>query len=683
MICVFPIRWLYQQHRRRGSPPCAEGVTALESRDFKQILNAIPETGVYVIREDDHGILYFNKKVQEVSPEIRFGMACHEAWAGSCHRCPLLSIGGRQESHSVGYNAPYGGVVDITATRTLWEGTTPAFVLNITPRKDSGGYTYRKILHVDLDLDHCDVLKSDPEGWQPGDGSLSRQLELFARSGAVHPEDVERFVAFTRLEYMRSASSAGQEALTLIYRRRTADAYRWNLMELIADPDSVDMSVILCVKDVHDVLREGLEREGLSVRSRELIRSLGERNFSIYTVDLNSGSADLIRVDGRMCTDISPAALPWSELMRVHIKDRLHEAYLDEFERRFSLEGLRQAWADGLQETELLCQWRSGGDYRYISVTAYFNREPTARSYSVLALQDVDERMRQELAHTERDMRMAAAVKSRFSTMNTVYLDSGRYEWMDLTQPAGSENTRAGDYRQFIQNELSTRVYPDDEEKFWTILSLEHLREKAGTTEDYAEEVCLYRQRGEPVRWIELRVIYARQEDQVLVNILGQDVTREKRQEESRLQALEERAYVISSLSSLFFATYYINVEADTFRAVAQLRRVEDVLGEEVNCTAAMQLYANHFIHPDDRAEYLNVMNAQNLRQTLRWWQPVVAVEYRKMPDDPNSVTWSWVRATAVLARTGPDDMPKTVVYVAQDITTGPRLNGGANGSTL
>ena len=92
------------------------------------------------------------------------------------------------------------------------------------------------------------------------------------------------------------------------------------------------------------------------------------------------------------------------------------------------------------------------------------------------------------------------------------------------------------------------------------------------------------------------------------------------------------------------------------------------MLGDEINCTAALQLYANHFVHPDDRAEYLKVMNVQNLRQTLRWWQPYVAVEYRKMPEGAKGGPCRWVRATAVLARIGADDMPWTVVYVAQYI---------------
>lgn len=272
---------------------------------------------------------------------------------------------------------------------------------------ETGGYTYRKILQVDLNEDQCTVLKSDPEGWQPGEGRLSAQMERFARGGAVHPDDVERFVDFTRLEQLCRRPGPGQDALTLIYRRRVEEGYRWNLMEVIPDQVEDARYATLCVKDVHDVVQEGFEREGLGERSRQM------------------------------------------------------------------------------------------------------------------------------------------------------------------------------------------------------------------------------------------------------------------------LQSLEDRQYIISSLSTLFFSTYYVNLEQDTFRAVTQLRRVGDVLGDEMNCSAALQLYANHFIHPDDREEYLKTMSIHNLRQKLRWWQPYVAVEYRKLSENFTGVedTYGWVRATAVLARTGEDDMPKTAVYVAQDMT--------------
>lgn len=273
------------------------------------------------------------------------------------------------------------------------------------------------------------------------------------------------------------------------------------------------------------------------------------------------------------------------------------------------------------------------------------------------------------LEQARRDSRMASILKSRFRMLNTVFLESGHCQRVDLSSPAGAENTFIGDYATFIEAALSRQVHPEDADNYWSTLSLDHLREKARQVEDYAEEVCVYRTREEPTRWIELRIIYTRQDSRVSVNILGQDVTRMKQQEASHLHSLEERDYMLGSLSTLFFSTYYVNLPQDTFRAVTQLRRVEDLLGEEVNWTAGLQIYAQHFIHPEDREEYLQTMSIENLRKTLRWWQPCVAMEYRKLPDLPGEGECQWIRATAVLAQTGDDDLPATAVYVAQSLT--------------
>ncbi|MCM1149407.1 MAG: PAS domain-containing protein [Butyricicoccus sp.] len=265
---------------------------------------------------------------------------------------------------------------------------------------------------------------------------------------------------------------------------------------------------------------------------------------------------------------------------------------------------------------------------------------------------------------------MAAILRSRFKIMTTVHLDTGVCERVTFGGGARDGLVMTGDYETFVSRALSGLVHPDDVPAYYETLSLGHMREKARQTEDYSEEVCLYRQLGEHMLWIELHVLYVRDSEGVTAYILGQDVTREKKREETSNKALEDRAYIIGSLSSLFFATYYVNLEQDTFRTVAQQRRVGDLLGDEVKCSAALQIYADHFIHPDDRAEYLRVMNVDYLSGKLRWWKPSVEVEYRKLSGEPDieKATWEWVRATVLLARTGTDDMPKTAVYVAQDI---------------
>lgn len=272
-----------------------------------------------------------------------------------------------------------------------------------------GGCMYRKILRIDLERDRGVLLKSDSEGWQPGEGSITGQLARFALDGAVHQGDAERFVTFTRLDQLRRMAAGEQKSSSMIYRRKAGGGFRWNLMEVVSDCGEESRFVTLCVKDVEDLFREGVEREGLTAQDREMIRSL------------------------------------------------------------------------------------------------------------------------------------------------------------------------------------------------------------------------------------------------------------------------EDRTYIIGSLSSLFFCTYYINLEQDTFRAVNQLSRVGDVLGDEVNYTAALNIYANHFIHEADREEYLHIMSLQNLQNTLRWWQPCVAMEYRKQSEESGngSNAQNWVRASAVLARAGDDSQPETAVYVAQDISEG------------
>ena len=251
----------------------------MESKDYEIILNSMPETGIYVIRQDNHSLLYFNKRVQTVSPEVRLGMTCHEVWAGSCINCPLLTIEGRQEGRSLGYNATFGGVVDMVATRMLWKDAIPAFVVSVTPRIEASGYAYHKILRLDLGRNRYDVLKSDAAAWlsQRGTENLSGEFENLAGSGMVHPDDVERFRAFTHMSHLQNALRSGKSMLTCIYRRLHQEEFRWNLIEVVRafDYSEENQTAMFCVKDVHDTMREGLECEEDNARSRDALLAVG------------------------------------------------------------------------------------------------------------------------------------------------------------------------------------------------------------------------------------------------------------------------------------------------------------------------------------------------------------------------------------------------------------------------
>ncbi len=653
----------------------------MDIREYEKILRILPTTGVFIIREDNHKILYYNERVREIAPHVYKGMPCHELGNNSCVNCPILNIGDKWENQTISYNNPFGEIVDISAVRTKWEGEIPAFIITVAPHMQSIGHAYHRILRVNLTQDSYDVVKMGPEDRAFGYGkyTFSSWMGQFIYDGGIHPDDMHSFISFTRLEHIKHELRKGRDILNCCYRRRVGEDYRWNLMEVVPDADSSngDQYVFLYVKDVHDILQESLAVDDASIRIQEVIRTLGEQNFGIYGIDLDTGEANLVRENGHTHTGWKSWTIQWNEIMESRLLKQLHPTDRDKVYDRFSLEGLRQMKDTAMQKNDMLCQWRGEEDheYRYMAIIAYFGQNHATKNYTILALQNVDKRVRQEHTLSLRDMQLAAILKSRYSVMTTVYLENGQCERIWINEESGMQKVRTGNYHQYFQKALDFTVHPDDAEAFRNVMSPEHLYQKAAGTRDYFEEICQYRMAGTSLQWIEQHVIYARKGKRISVNILGRDITREKIEEEKRLKAEQEQVDIIRTLSGMFFATYYADLVRDTFRDVTQLPDVKKVLGGKVDYATGIQAYAENFVHPDDREEYLNVLSIQNLRQTLSKKRPYVTLAYRKLSDDPNikPEEYGWIRGTAVMSQADADGKAKSIVYAAQDVTESKR----------
>lgn len=651
-------------------------------KEYEKILRSIPSTGIFIIREDDHTILHYNERVREVAPHIKKGMPCQKLGSHSCANCPLLTIGDKQENQTINYNNIFGEMVDIIAVRTLWEDKIPAFIIMVAPHTQSISNTYHKILRVNLSEDRYEVVKINPEDRAFGYGTdiFSSWLGQFIYNGGIHPDDMNNFISFTRPEHMTSALKSGKKSLSCCYRRRSGDDYRWNLMEVVPDPDpaSEDLFVFLYVKDVHDILQESLELDDASLRVQEVIRTLGEQNFGIYGIDLDTGEANLVRENGHTHTGWKSWTVQWNEIMSSRLLKQIHPTDRDKFCHSFSLDGLRQTKDTSVEKADMLCQWRGEEDheYRYMAVIAYFGQNHGTKNYTILALQNVDKRVRQEHTLTLRDMQLAAILKSRYSVMTTVYLENGQCERVWINEDSKMQNSFSGNYHQYFHNLLETTVNPEDAHIFQKVMSPEHLYQKAADTRDYSEEICQYRILGTSLRWMEQHVIYARQGNRMSVNILGRDITREKLEEEIRLKGEQEQADIIRSLSGMFFATYYADLEQDFFRSVTQqLPEVKKALDNEVDYETGLRIYAEAFVHPDDREEYLKVLSTQNLKKKLSRKNPYVTLAYRKLPEQPvtRPEEYGWIRSTAVLSQTDADGKARSIVYAAQDVTESKR----------
>lgn len=649
----------------------------MDIKNYKKILDAIPETGIYVVQEDNHEILYFNSRIREMEPRVRRGMICDGLWIHSCANCPLMTMGDKEENRAVSYNSSVGKAVDLVAKKIMWGDDTPAWLVTMAPHMDELSPVYRKILRVNLSRNSIEIVKPAAEDWFADNEqcTFSQWLERFTKNGIIHPDDTDRFLSFTHLDYLKGALLTGRRMLFCSYRRRSPDGFRWNLMEVVPDSGYTDREqiILLYIKDVQDMLKESLELDESSVRLQEVTRTLGEQNFGVYAIDLNEGKVSLIREAGYSQEGWGSQTLMWDAVLSSRLSRQIHSENRDAFSKRFSIEGLRQARNDGLGKTDMLCRWKYGEEYRYVAVIAYFGRNQGTRDHAVLALQDVDKRVRQEQILSQRDMQMAAILKSRFGVMTTIYLDSDRCERFWLNENAQTQHAVSGRYTHYYRKALKDAVHPEDAERFRKIMDPEHLREKARSTQDYAEEIFQYRMNGPQTQWLEQHVTYIRRGEQVLINILGRDITKEKLQEEARQKKAQEQADIIGSLSSMFFATYYADLEKGNFRSVTQLGEVEKVLGKETDYMTALRIYAERFVHPEDRADYLYNMSARNLRQVLGVDRPFVTFAYRKRPKDAGAEQDGWIRATAVLAQADSEGKAKGIVYVAQDVTESKR----------
>lgn len=643
----------------------------MRTREYELILDSLQMTGVYVIREDNHKILYYNKRVKEVAPNIEEGMVCHELWKGTCANCPLLHIGDEREARSVNYDDPFGKAVEIAATRILWEDTIPAFMIAVTPYAEVGNYVYHKVLRGNLSTDSFEIIKADEEELLDMRGhmaSLTDWFEGVALKGYIYEEDVKRYQKFIQAARLKKELKNGVKMQNCIYRRKADNRFRWHTLEIVPDYDYTDenQKVMIYVKDVHDLFRNGLEREEINIRNQEIINALGEMNFGVYVVDLQSGGVNMVRATETIRRTMKRDIFLWDSIWEGEGVGYIAPEDQKEFYNQYSLEAMRQAWENGEKKRTFVCRGLLYGEWRYISVSAFFKESREQGGYAILTFQDVDERTKKDMERTRNDRRMAAIIKSRYSILNTVNLETGICERIYLREGNPGKHLE-GDYDYYVRKALKESVAEADKESFKEALLLERLREKAEAVQDFQEEICQYRHKGNPMLWVEEHVLYIRQGKKTIVNILGRDITAEKLAEEKARRDSLEKAAIINSLSSMFFATYYMNLENDSFRPVTQKTEVGNVLGDERNCTQALQTYAQKFVHPDDREEYLEQISYQKLLHTLSREHPLLAFEYRMVPDSNNRK--AWIRATVVLAETASDGRPKRALYVAQDVT--------------
>ena len=652
----------------------------MQIQDYDIILNSLQLTGIYVIREDNHQILYFNQRVKDVTPNVELGMVCHDLWKDACSNCPLPLIEGNKEGRSTIYDTPFGRSAEVTANRIVWQYSIPAFIISVTPHMENADYTYNIILKANLTTNRYNVVKSPVKQHMDFVHKYPILSELFtkyANSGHIHSNDIDSFLEFTQIEHLQKELKNPTKAITFTYRHKSGqDDYRWHAIEIIPDYDYSEnhQTVIIYCKDIHDIYSKGLALEELNTRNREIIESLGEMNFAIYVIDLNTGMMNPVRAANDIGNVDGWEIMNWDNILTDSVNNLYHPDYRDKILQMYSLKALRQAQKDGKQNTELLCQRMIQSSYHYVSVTTYFHKTSYGNDFVVMAIQDMDKRARQEIRQSQDDIYIAALIKSRYDNMCTVDLNTGICEQMYLKDTDKLDNTIRGDYNLFIQKAIdSGRVCEEDIAVFQDYLLLDNLRKRAEDDDDSVETIFEYRMKTPKFVWLQVQILFVHQNNGVIANILSRDITERKLKEAEEKKEKQDWSYIINSMSSMFFATYYIDLDTDTFRIIKQTSKSGNILSITQNYNEAISTYSQHSVHPDDREEYMETLGRPNLLNSLSLHHPFVAIEYQRIKKKHNVTKGNgWIRATVILIETK-NNIPTKALYVEQDVTESKR----------
>ncbi len=109
-------------------------LSAEDDLNYKNLIEAFPNVALYVIERSTRRVLYYNKRFKEICPPVSLGMSCREIKFGPCQNCIVDAMGEQKVAHSFFYSDFFGDELEITATRVMWNGETPAIMISSWPR---------------------------------------------------------------------------------------------------------------------------------------------------------------------------------------------------------------------------------------------------------------------------------------------------------------------------------------------------------------------------------------------------------------------------------------------------------------------------------------------------------------------------------------------------------------------
>ena len=442
----------------------------------------------------------------------------------------------------------------------------------------------------------------------------------------VHPENLKSVRTFYDVPNIMARLDLG-EAPQLEYRKRqdAGKPYRWVNATIRAIPGAYHHALLL-LSDITERLNE----------EADFYKALQHSYSEIYEVMLDTDSMRIVHRDEDSTLAKPELTHSYSRDTRTIANRYIHPDDRESFLELFSPENVSRKVAD---DPRLSTEYRVlavDGTYHWISILVL--PMPGSSGRLLLLWQDINERKRMEETAARLERRQSTVFRQSGDCIIEINLRTWQFH-RNASAPSLPSEPRSGDYRTF-HAETIAMVHPADRERINRTTKpkalLEACRAHSRTLVDQYRVLF-----GENEQlWLENRVFFLEEGDDMTAFFIIRDITEQKRVEEER--ALEEERYNIA-LRNTYTEIYEIDLSADTphlvYAADTPMIPVDHDKNGNIHTIAAT------LIHPEDRERFLTAFIGSNIRKEFSEGRMEVPAEYRRLGSDGK---WYWVSAFIV-----------------------------------
>ncbi len=584
------------------------------TESLSKILNHMGNTAVYVIRRDTHELLFFNDKVNEITPDISLGKICHEVWKGSCSNCPLLTMGDQETNTRVSYGDPFGKVVDISATKFTWgDENIPAYLISVTPHVSSleeqklerereklvivAGKEYPVIYSVNLTKNtYVKLSQESSQAVLPRPSGIFDDLPLTA-SETVHPDYRERYLKMFNRQNLLACYAAGQEEVELEFPQLYQDGnYKWVLvrvvfLERMTEQGDV-MEITLCKNiDVHKKMKDQLELERQTAFDSipgGVIKCLADEQFTIMEISRNC--REMLNISG---TD------PGGGLRFFQSKKNI------EYCRTSSARGLPVNFDGRVRGEQGLIQW--------FHIEGKKTGEQNGIAEYTLVMLDITKRKEAEAELEQEKLKYRIAVENSADVIFEYYPEEDLFLSQENAQ-MGGKAVRMEKYHE----KVAEVIYPPDQP----------LIEQLIMGESHQAEVRIIPYQGQDYHWYLIQADYMRGKNGVM-RLIGtmRDINRLKMTE---AEYRSKEKLLIDSVMTLFGEFIVLNLDTGKFISYKS-DELMSAIKEQENFQAFNKEYGETIVHPEDRERFFEFYKLDHIRQRIGNKDRRIILEVRRL----------------------------------------------------